>query len=569
VNRKQILPIAVSLCVAGASCEGGATRPPELADVDTGSIPAEFKVPRGERPEFQAQATEALDLTASVIGRAYLPLDVAGKVSSLTVSAHVAFTEPAAMVRFVLLDKAGVEHLIYETYPALEDRNDLDVKDACEETCVLDGVEPAELWVQADGATVDLERVAVSRRRSGELARDRKHAQEAHKVGRVNAFAKLRRTPWTAGETSVSRMTYAEKRKLLPDPSGEDKFLPNLQGFEYYRDGTFVLPSSGTDSGTTNINGNTNMTGCTLQASVDWRNRNGYNWVTPVRDQGSCGSCYAFAAMGALEAQFAIQHALPIVSYYQGVDFSEQDAMCRVGGCGGAFAWNVYEAMRSPQGLYSESCLPYAATTSGSSCQVNTSRKDCQYRLTNGAYSSFTTMASTKAALQQGPVAMSLQSLHHAMAVVGYEDFACSTGTVTRFIFKNSWGTDWGTAGYVRAVVDPSDVAAWSNGSRHATQPSPAIQPPCVAGMGQCSGWPGCAPLALNSNCGSCGRACAAGKVCNDQKRDCTRTPIYGYNGYITGYTVSDCTSDYKCCSLTPVYGYGGVITGYTYTDCQ
>ena len=40
--------------------------------------------------------------------------------------------------------------------------------------------------------------------------------------------------------------------------------------------------------------------------NFDWRNRTGVNFVSPVRDQGNCGSCYAFASTGMLEARVRI-----------------------------------------------------------------------------------------------------------------------------------------------------------------------------------------------------------------------------------------------------------------------
>lgn len=44
-----------------------------------------------------------------------------------------------------------------------------------------------------------------------------------------------------------------------------------------------------------------------MPTSFDWRNVNGVNYVSPIRNQGSCGSCYAFASMAMNEARLRIQ----------------------------------------------------------------------------------------------------------------------------------------------------------------------------------------------------------------------------------------------------------------------
>ena len=69
-----------------------------------------------------------------------------------------------------------------------------------------------------------------------------------------------------------------------------------------------------------------------LPESYDWRNKGGKNFITPIRNQGSCGSCYSFASMGCLEAGVAIatngrimpvfspQYIVSCSNYSQGCD---------------------------------------------------------------------------------------------------------------------------------------------------------------------------------------------------------------------------------------------------------
>jgi len=71
-----------------------------------------------------------------------------------------------------------------------------------------------------------------------------------------------------------------------------------------------------------------------LPAHFDWRQKDGYNWMTSVKDQASCGSCVAFAAIGATEGQLKIRANSPSWN----VDLSEQHLFSCGGGlcgCGG------------------------------------------------------------------------------------------------------------------------------------------------------------------------------------------------------------------------------------------
>ncbi|MGD0178022.1 MAG: C1 family peptidase [Candidatus Bathyarchaeia archaeon] len=53
------------------------------------------------------------------------------------------------------------------------------------------------------------------------------------------------------------------------------------------------------------------VTAASLPTYFDWRSKDGYDWMTPVKNQGQCGSCVAFGAVGATEAQYKIAYGSP------------------------------------------------------------------------------------------------------------------------------------------------------------------------------------------------------------------------------------------------------------------
>jgi len=191
-----------------------------------------------------------------------------------------------------------------------------------------------------------------------------------------------------------------------------------------------------------------------LPDSVDWRNKGA---VTPVKDQGQCGSCWTFSTTGVLEGFYFVNNGkLLSFSEQQIVDCdTDQDE-----GCNGGWPYLAVE-YAAKNGLEQESDYPYTAEDG-----------DCKYNKAKatkvaGGYQ-FVTANSTdslKAALVNGPVSVAIEAdqdvfqfyskgvistgcgaeLDHAVLAVGYQ----KVGVLEAFIVKNSWGTSWGADGYV------------------------------------------------------------------------------------------------------------------------
>jgi len=196
-----------------------------------------------------------------------------------------------------------------------------------------------------------------------------------------------------------------------------------------------------------------------LPTHFDWRQQNGYNWMTTVKNQGGCGSCVAFGAVGALEGQLKIQANNPSWN----IDLSEQHLFsCGGGKC--SIGWYLGSALNYLQqyGTPDEACSLYRATDAAcsSSCSDWQSRA---YKIASWNWVG-TTPEAIQTALQSGPLLARFDVYSdffsyrsgvyhhtsgsyvggHAIAIVGYD-------SVERYwIVKNSWGASWGESGYFR-----------------------------------------------------------------------------------------------------------------------
>jgi len=196
-----------------------------------------------------------------------------------------------------------------------------------------------------------------------------------------------------------------------------------------------------------------------IPAAVDWR-KQGY--VTEVKDQGQCGSCWAFSATGSLEGQhFKKYAALVSLSEQNLVDCSGKFGNM---GCSGGLMDQAFEYIKANNGIDTEVSYPYEARNDV--CRFNP--KNVGANDTGFMDIKSGSEADLQAAIATvGPISVAIDANHasfqfyhtgiynepqcsptqldHGVLAVGYD----TTGTQDYYIVKNSWGKSWGNAGYI------------------------------------------------------------------------------------------------------------------------
>ncbi|XP_075552548.1 cathepsin K-like [Dermacentor variabilis] len=200
--------------------------------------------------------------------------------------------------------------------------------------------------------------------------------------------------------------------------------------------------------------------------SVDWR-ANGF--VTPVKNQGQCGACWAFSATGALEGQL-FKRTRRLVS------LSEQNLMDCTGprygtnGCNGGQMVGAFQYVQDAGGLDTEARYPYRQGTNFQ-CQFSNSFEARRVTVTGYTRVPPRNERVLQDALSRiGPISIAINAspqtfmfyrngvytepncdprgLNHAVLLVGYGQ----DRGVPYWIVKNSWGPGWGEAGYIKIL---------------------------------------------------------------------------------------------------------------------
>jgi C1A family cysteine protease len=264
------------------------------------------------------------------------------------------------------------------------------------------------------------------------------NAGETYQEGlkKLNQAIKAKGANWTATENLISRLSL-EERKQLCGTLLDSTDIP---------DSDLITPPSVK----------------TLPAVFDWRDNNG-NWITSVKDQGSCGSCWCFSVVSQVESWWKIKHGDPNLE----IDLSEQYVVSfSEGTCEHGQLRSALNFVKS-NGIPLETCFPYQEQDEIIPEEACENWEDKLVKIPGWGYvtAAKSIVENIKYAVYQQPVAATLKVYSdlqrnyqagvyeyiagdlvggHAVLIVGWNDQEQS------WICKNSWGKGWGDEGYFR-----------------------------------------------------------------------------------------------------------------------
>jgi len=270
-----------------------------------------------------------------------------------------------------------------------------------------------------------------------------------------NSFKQEYQRSYSAQEEPKKFVTFLENLKRIDQLNAEDTAVHGINKFSDMSPEEFaskfllsVPPAGGSTAEVADITRPVDATA----GLVDWTGK----YTTPVKDQGSCGSCWAFSATEQIESD--VMRTMSTTILLSPEQIVECDSTSY--GCNGGWTENAYNYVKKAGGLESEADYPYTAGGGhASACHSQSSK----YKVTVSGYTtirgesnmaSYTQStgplsvcvdASTWSSYRSGIKSSCGTSINHCVQAVGVD---ASSGGYWKV--RNSWGTGWGESGYIR-----------------------------------------------------------------------------------------------------------------------
>lgn len=296
-------------------------------------------------------------------------------------------------------------------------------------------------------------------------------------VESVQAALTQARARWQAGRNSLTELSSEQRRLYLgfTPPAGQTLEALEVRGHRIAAGHTEAIAAPG------------------YPPSFDWRSQGGQNYITPIKDQGPCGSCVAFGTTAAVEGTLRVQTHNPSLM----VDLSEASLFYCIGASQGrscANGWWPDAALTGYQnvGVPDEGCFPY--TPGDQPCKQCADWANRVTKIT--AFHAVNTVADMKTWLStRGPMSACFKVYDdfysysggvyhhvtgnavggHCVCFVGYDDGQSC------WICKNSWGQGWGQSGFFQIGYGECGIEASVHAVDGVVQGPP--NPGCLPGI--------------------------------------------------------------------------------------
>jgi len=277
---------------------------------------------------------------------------------------------------------------------------------------------------------------------------------DTNKLKKIKQAIEQENLHWSAGENWVSRLSSQQKQKLFMR-----SYIPPVLA----KSDLVAIPQKGD-----------------LPESLDWRDitLNDYsgNYVTSIKNQGICGSCWAFSAVGQVESWWLIENNRSDTT----LDLSEQMLLSdsNAGSCDGGSCAEALEWIQR-KGIPPEWCFEYGATDTIPSDSVYTEWEKYAYTIPGWNYitADKADINNIKYALMHHPVSACFEVYtdfeYYVHGIYEPTEFSFSTGTWhavliigwndadSCWICKNSWGSEWGETMNFESVESGSETGGY------------------------------------------------------------------------------------------------------------